>query len=712
MRVESIGGNKYILVVIDVFTRYPMISLLKTKGEATKTLIELIKRLQTQREKTLKRLHSDGGKEFVNSELSKFLREQGTDHSTTTTHTPQHNGIVERANRTIMEMIRSMLFHSNAYLKLWGEAANVTAHLLSRSLTSASKTKSPMELWEEKPSIRHLRVFGCDAYYHIHKNERKGKMSGQAKPAIFVGYCDNPLYYRVYDVNDHNIVISRDVRFDDSSFKHMKQLKTTMKNEVVRTNTHTQRINDDDALPDNLTDELLTQLFPTDNDESHQDEHQTSSAAAQTSNSVTQSLSPTQNDNTHREDENELDDGNDNQSDSDVSLRGGDDGDEERKKKKRAGKKEERVNTKKKEKRMSKRRKSEVSDEKEENDDGENEEKIELPRRKRGRPRKVDVATVAVEDEDERDGNVNENDDPTTYEQAINSEEKDEWLKAINDELSAHKKNNTWSVVEKDASMNIIDTKWVFVKKRNENGVVKRYKARMVARGFHQQYGIDYTETFAPVIKTKSLRLIIALSSTTNEKRKLAQLDVKTAFLNARVREDIYVSAPKGMNIGKNKVLKLNKALYGIKQAPHEWNVEIDTYILSLGFRKCVKDTCVYVKVSKSGRIIILGLFVDDMIISYNETDEREWFEMKKRLMGKYELSDEGEAKMIVGMRLTKKNGYIYVDQRAYIREKLDEFRLSECRESPTPGTKVVLSFMLFTLVQTSLMQSTLFADT
>jgi hypothetical protein len=210
----------------------------------------------------------------------------------------------------------------------------------------------------------------------------------------------------------------------------------------------------------------------------------------------------------------------------------------------------------------------------------------------------------------------------------------------------------------------------------------------MVARGFHQLYGIDYTETFAPVIKTKSLRLIIALSTTTTIKRKLIHLDVKTAFLNAKVREDIYVSAPKGMNIGENKVLKLNKALYGIKQAPHEWNVEIDNFILSLGFNKCVKDPCVYVKMSKRYQIIILGLFVDDMIVSYSDIDDDEWFEMKAKLMNKYELSDEGEASKVVGMRLTRKNGYLYVDQRAYISEKLDEFQMSECRESTTPGTQ------------------------
>ena len=140
------------------------------------------------------------------------------------------------------------------------------------------------------------------------------------------------------------------------------------------------------------------------------------------------------------------------------------------------------------------------------------------------------------------------------------------------------------------------------------------------------------------------------------------------------------------MNIQKDKVLKLNKALYGIKQAPHEWNVEIDNFILSLNFQKCVKDTCVYVKMSRNEQLIILGLFVDDMIISYCKLDELEWFEIKNALMKKYELSDEGDAKTIVGMHLTRRNDYLYIDQRAYIKEKLEEFRMSECREASTPG--------------------------
>jgi hypothetical protein len=232
--------------------------------------------------------------------------------------------------------------------------------------------------------------------------------------------------------------------------------------------------------------------------------------------------------------------------------------------------------------------------------------------------------------------------------------------------------------------MNLIDTKWIFKKKKNERGETVRYKARVVARGFTQQYGVDYRETFAPVLKTKSLRLIIALSSTTN--RKIAQLDIKTAFLNADVKEDIYVLPVEGMRVREGHVLKLNKALYGIKQAPREWNININNTITTLGFTKCRKDECIYVKVSKSRNIIMLGLFVDDIIVSYHVTDEVEWFSLKSRLMQRYELSDIGDAHVILGMRITRINNYTYVDQQAYTREKLEEFNMSECRTSSTPG--------------------------
>ena len=133
-----------------------------------------------------------------------------------------------------------------------------------------------------------------------------------------------------------------------------------------------------------------------------------------------------------------------------------------------------------------------------------------------------------------------------------------------------------------------------------------------------------------------SINLYDYYSATTT--RKITQLDIKTAFLNAEVQENIYMQAPEGMNINNNEVLKLNKALYGIKQAPREWNININNYLISISFIPCKKDSCIYIKTSKTNNIIMLGLFVDDIMISYEKKDEYEIEIVKKKLQKKYEL--------------------------------------------------------------------------
>src|SRR5262249_31768940 len=147
--------------------------------------------------------------------------------------------------------------------------------------------------------------------------------------------------------------------------------------------------------------------------------------------------------------------------------------------------------------------------------------------------------------------------------------------------------------------------------KRDVHGNIQRYKARLVAKGYNQRYGVDYDVTHAPVLRYNSLRVILSLSATTN--RQLYQLDIKTAFLNATVEEDIHMEIPEGISIDSEKyVCKLEKALYGIKQAPHVWNENINAYLIELHYTPCEKDPCIYYKTSKNNNIIIIGLFVDD----------------------------------------------------------------------------------------------------
>lgn len=225
----------------------------------------------------------------------------------------------------------------------------------------------------------------------------------------------------------------------------------------------------------------------------------------------------------------------------------------------------------------------------------------------------------------------------------------------------------------------------MFKKKKNDDGEVVKHKARLVARGFNQEPGIDYGATWAPTLKGKSLRLGLALSA--RPSRRLAQLDIKTAFLNADVHEDIYVYAPAGMDVGDDEVLKLNKALYGIKQAPYEWNTNINNYFLYLGFRQCKKDPCIYVKNSKHNHIIMLALFVDDIVCSYDVQDESEWQLLKSAMKQQYELTDIGSVNHILGMRVTRcDDSSIRIVQDAYIKQKLAEYGMTECKEAATPG--------------------------
>jgi len=291
-------------------------------------------------------------------------------------------------------------------------------------------------------------------------------------------------------------------------------------------------------------------------------------------------------------------------------------------------------------------------------------------------------------------------DEPVTYKQATTGPEAKFWIKSIADEFNSLEKNNTWTAIKREKNMNVIKSGFVFKKKRDVDGNVKQYKARLVAKGYSQQYGVDYYETFSPVLKNKSLRIMFALSVITPNTI-LKQLDVKSAFLNATVHENIYMELPDGFYESRETVsrapvstqqargdivLKLNKALYGIKQAPREWNKNIDSFMRNeLKFKQCIKDTCVYVKKSMKNNNIMIGLFVDDSTTSHVKEDEIEYNEIINKLKNKYEMTDLGEISHILGMRVRRVDNTLYIDQKTYIDDKLKQFDMSNCKSSTTP---------------------------
>ena len=254
------------------------------------------------------------------------------------------------------------------------------------------------------------------------------------------------------------------------------------------------------------------------------------------------------------------------------------------------------------------------------------------------------------------------------------------WRKAVKEEIDALKKNETWDV-DTPTNHKIVGCKWVFTIKLKADGSVERYKARLVAKGFTQTLGIDYEETFAPVAKMNSIRVLFCLAACFDWP--LHQLDVKIAFLNGILEEEVFMRLPAGFERGENKVCKLKKALYGLKQSPRAWFTRFGKVIKNFGYMQSQADHTLFHKRSLSGQISILIVYVDDIIVTGN--DHEAISELKKRLAQSFEIKDLGPVKYFLGMEVARSSNGIFVNQRKYVLDLLKETGLENCKPAETP---------------------------
>ncbi|KAI5348776.1 hypothetical protein L3X38_001663 [Prunus dulcis] len=210
------------------------------------------------------------------------------------------------------------------------------------------------------------------------------------------------------------------------------------------------------------------------------------------------------------------------------------------------------------------------------------------------------------------------------------------WVKALEDELQMIENNGTWELVDRPTEKPVIGVKWVYKTKLNLDGSVQKNKARLVAKRYAQKPGLDYNETYAPVARLDTIRTLIALAA--QKEWKLYQLDVKSAFLNGVLQEEVYIDQPEGYVIkGKeDKVHRLHKALYGLKQAPRAWYGEIDTYFMQCGFEKSLSEATLYTKTRGDRDILIVSIYVDDIV--YTGSCKELLDEFKEEMMMKYEI--------------------------------------------------------------------------
>jgi hypothetical protein len=269
--------------------------------------------------------------------------------------------------------------------------------------------------------------------------------------------------------------------------------------------------------------------------------------------------------------------------------------------------------------------------------------------------------------------------EPRSIETALNEQC---WRKAMEAEMQSIEENKTWQLSTLPAGHRAIGLKWVFKVKKDPEGNVVKHKARLVAKGYAQREGVDFDEVFAPVARIETVRLLIALAA--QKGWQVHHMDVKSAFLNGELREEVYVQQPPGFVVkcGGDKVLKLKKALYGLRQAPRAWNAKLDSELMKLGFVRNPLEHAVYRRSDRDG-FLLVGVYVDDLIITGSNKASIELF--KQEMKGKFSMSDLGLLSYYLGIQVNQQAGMTKLCQSSYTLKILEQAGMKGCNPCAVP---------------------------
>ncbi|KAK1651343.1 hypothetical protein QYE76_069148 [Lolium multiflorum] len=493
-------------------------------------------------------IRSDNGSEFKNYTLNDFLSDEGIRHQYSAAYTPQQNGVAERKNRTLMDMARSMMAEYKSRYNFWAEAISTACHSSNRLYLRKGLNKTPYEiLTGNKPNISYFKVFGCKCFYKI-KGVRLSKFAPKALEGIFVGYGVESHTYRIFDIASGIIIESCSVKFEENDGSQVGQVDVCAGDEIpqdaiVRMGVGFFRPIEGHGVASR---EGLCSTTVEPSSSQHQ---QTPSSEANDAPTQEQEQDPPSCVQDQGQDQPSIHDGSNedpiNSCPSPNIVQDQAHEDEQP---------------------------QEIEEAQVEGQDGDPNDQVDqvTPPRPRRTKEEIEARHLARRERqlerlehthDKVLGDVRAK--VSTRRQLANFSnhhayislvepkkvfealEDSDWLEAMHEELNNFKRNKVWTLVEKPKGCrNVIGTKWIFKNKQDEFGNVVRNKARLVAQGFSQVEGIDFGETYAPVARLESIRILLAYASHHNFK--LQQMDVKSAFLNGPLHEEVYVKQPPG----------------------------------------------------------------------------------------------------------------------------------------------------------------------
>ena len=279
---------------------------------------------------------------------------------------------------------------------------------------------------------------------------------------------------------------------------------------------------------------------------------------------------------------------------------------------------------------------------------------------------------------------LNTDREPRTANQALKDER---WRKAMSSEINAQLENHTWDIVPPPPpSTTIVGCRWIFTTKYNSDGSLNRYKARLVAKGYNQRPGLDYAETFSPVIKSTTIRTVLGVA--VDYSWPIRQLDVNNAFLQGTLTEEVYMQQPPGFIDADrpNHVCRLRKALYGLKQAPRAWYVELRNYLLQIGFLNSIADTSLFI-LKKGRSIIYMLIYVDDILVTGN--DNVLLNQTLAALATRFSVKDHEDLHYFLGIEANRGPAGLHLSQRKYVLDLLARTNMLGAKPVTTPMATV-----------------------
>ncbi|SCZ97759.1 BZ3501_MvSof-1269-A2-R1_Chr7-2g09283 [Microbotryum saponariae] len=699
---SSLTGKRYLVTFLDDFSRKLWAYAIGHKSEVFGVFKTWLAEVELETGAKLKVLRTDNGGEYCSRALTEFCKARGTRRQYSIPRTPQQNGRAERVNRSIVEGVLALLADAHLPKSFWEEAAAYFVYCKNLCEHSALDKATPNFAWQgDRTNASALHPFGCTAWLTV-APELRSKLDPKAVRVLFTGYDLASKAFRFYDTTTKKISLGRNARFLDNEFPGLRSdsteqdadthfasaCPTTESQAVVKTWTPLVRSAHMDV-SSSLDDSAMsavdvapgytggTLLNSTDAESSSSPSPEPSSSPSPaTPLSPSPALSPSL---AASSSPSALPTDSDYSADP-LDLIGS-------QTPTRLGPPDV--------------HRPDFSTYREPASAEESPDELDIIGRhsRDESPDEIDFLTqhhrafIATDDDNSDTEAIQPvksiTSDPQTWREAMSSDKREVWAKAATDEFNSMRDDFKVFTIEDrstvPAGATIVTSKFVWKTKRNALGEVTGHKARLVAQGNRQRDGIDFNETFAPVARFSSIRSLLALAAANG--LHVHQADIDKAYLHGDLDHDIWMTTPRGFDLPTDKVLRLRRSIYGLKQAGRIWNRHIDASLRDLGYTATGTDHCVYSRIDDRRRPHYIALYVDDLLMISPDLAEIE--RVISGLEQRYGVKRLGPAEYILGIQIRRlEDGSIALSQERYIMDVLARFHF----DTTTRGTTVPMT--------------------